>query len=312
MNYVTTCIMMLILGLYFPDASSQQNCEVHKYLNQNLPGQIAELFAEGVISTEEYEHGSPAFSPSYDEIYWGVRINEKPGQEIINFIKRGDSGWSEVMNPSFSRMGNSDLYPVFSKGGQKLFFTSSRPDTSNPEMMNRCIWRVIRNESDWVDPEIVGFDSLDIYGLSVSAKGTLYFMAQMLNDRGTMRYDIYFSKLEKGVYCKPEKIGYPISTDSFEDGPYISDDETFLLFESTRPGGFGGNDLYLSTKTENGNWSDPMNLGKRINSEASERFPYISPDGNYFFFGSNRTGNYDIYWISASIIYSIKKNKWDD
>jgi hypothetical protein len=308
MKRMTSKIIILVWGLSSSCIFSQQQLNDINYLNEESPGFTAQLFGKGIISTKDYEHGSPAFSPSYEEIYWGVRMNQEPGREIIIYVKRVENGWSEPKNPSFSVMGNGDLYPVFSKNGKDIYFTSDRPAASNPKIMNRCIWKVRRNGKEWSEPEIVGFDSLDIYGLSISPKGTLYFMAQTLKDRGTMLYDIYYSTLENGKYNRPVKIGYPVSTEHYEDGPFISNDEKLLLFESNRSGGEGKLDLYISSKTEDGIWSVPKNLGKLINTESSERFPYISPDGKYFFFGSDRNGNYDIYWISASIIYGVVTN----
>jgi Tol biopolymer transport system component len=129
-------------------------------------------------------------------------------------------------------------------------------------------------------------------------------MAQETKDRGSRNYDIFTSKIENQKYTKPEKVEYPISTEFYEDCPFISRNERFLIFESNRPGGIGKLDLYISTKDKDGKWTEPINLGNLINSEAEERFPYLSPDGKYFFFGSNRTGNFDIYWINASVIYN--------
>ncbi len=305
MKNITFILLMVVLVLSDSCVYSQQQLNNVNYLNEKPPGLTAKIFARGIISTKDYEHGSPEFSPSYDEIYWGIRKDSEYGKEIIRYIKKGENGWSESKYPSFSIMGKGDLYPAFSRDGKELYFTSDRSGKSNSKINNRNIWKVRKNGEEWTEPEIVGFDSLDIYGLSISPKRTLYFMAQEVKDRGTMIYNIYCSEPENSKYNRTEKLGYPISTEHFEDGPFISGDERFLLFESTRPGGYGGNDLYLSIKAEDGTWSVPENLGKLINSEFSERFPYISPDGKYFFFGSNRNGNFDIYWISASVIYRM-------
>jgi len=301
---------VLLVALFFLLAIiivifSQKKVINYNYLNEMSSDSVPLLFAKGIISTQHYEHGSPSFSPSHEEIYWGIRINGEYGKEIIQYISKIEDKWSEPQIPSFSIMGRGDLYPTFSKDGKDIYFTSDRSNASNLEMNPRFIWKVQRDGKEWLDPEIVGFDSLDIYGLSISQKGTLYFMAQAIKDRETMIYDIFYSKLERGKYSRPEKLDYPISTEYYEDGPFISNDEKFLLFESNRPGGNGKVDIYLSSKNEDGTWSLPKNLGKLINSASSERFPYISPDGNYFFFGSDRNGNYDIYWIRSSVLYKM-------
>ena len=74
-----------------------------------------------------------------------------------------------------------------------------------------------------------------------------------------------------------------------------------IIFSSDRPGGFGRADIYIS-HLENGRWSDPMNLGTAVNSEASEYGAMISPDGHFLFFTSSRTGMEDIYWVSTDVL----------
>ena len=106
-------------------------------------------------------------------------------------------------------------------------------------------------------------------------------------------------------------------------------DESYILFDSIRPDGFGANDLYISFKLEDGTWSKATNMGNMINTEYSEMRPYISPDNLYLFFCSNRpgeatddfssydsfmnriknagNGSQDIYWISSNFIMDLKK-----
>jgi Tol biopolymer transport system component len=98
-----------------------------------------------------------------------------------------------------------------------------------------------------------------------------------------------------------------INDGSYIDGPFIARDESFLIFESDREGGAGSIDLYICFKDSNNNWSTPKNMGPKINSPAAERFAGLSPDGKYFFFGSNRSSTLpDLYWIDASVINELR------
>jgi hypothetical protein len=78
-----------------------------------------------------------------------------------------------------------------------------------------------------------------------------------------------------------------------------------MLFESNRSGGYGGADIYISYKNDDGTWALPINLGNRINTGAHERSPYISPDNKYLFFW-RVTSSSDIYWVDAKIIEEFK------
>ena len=295
------CKLLLICVIILNSAANaQQNNLKQNYLNEEPPGLKPKLFAKGIISTEHYEHGNPAFSPYYDEIYWSIRINGQYGKEIINYIKMFDGKWSEVKTAPFSEIGKGDLYPTFSYNGKSIYFTSDRGTNGQIKAASRSIWKTDRKNETWSEAEIVGFDSLDIFGLSVSENRNLYFMAQK-NDVPN-GYDLFYSKFVNGAYQKPEKLSAPLSTGYYEDCPFISRDEKFLIFESNRPGGAGSLDFYISYKLENGSWGEPKKIGVAVNSEFEERFPYISPDGKYFFFASNRNGNFDIYWVSASFL----------
>tara|TARA_R110002012_G_scaffold252147_1_gene430755 strand:- start:600434 stop:601363 length:930 start_codon:yes stop_codon:yes gene_type:complete len=84
--------------------------------------------------------------------------------------------------------------------------------------------------------------------------------------------------------------------------PFIIKD--FMVFASDRAGGFGGFDLYYSENI-NGEWTEPQNLGSRINSEHDEYRPIIHPMGpdftnDFMIFSSNRPvglGGFDLYYV---------------
>lgn len=300
-------VRKIILALIFFQTIlfSQGNINNINYLNEEPPGLEAKIFAKGIISTEDYEHGSPAFSPDFSEIYWGVYENHVHGNAVIKYIKRTGDSWSEPAIPSFSGYGLGDLYPTFSHDGKEIYFTTDRLSPAIQDTLNRFIWKIKRTEKGWSDPETVWFDSLDIYGISIAVSGNLYFMAQHYKERGSRTYNLYYAQFDNGKYSKSARLEQPISTEYYEDCPFISPDEKFMIFESMRPGGFGKTDLYISKRKNNGQWAEPVNLGKLVNTSESERFSYISPDGKYFFFASKRTGSYEVYWIDASFIYDL-------
>ena len=100
----------------------------------------------------------------------------------------------------------------------------------------------------------------------------------------------------------PELGTGPVSVD-----PFISPDETYLVFCSTKPGGYGQDDLYISFRGGDGAWQEPMNLGMSINSSGSENRPHVTLDGQYLFYTSNRAGQRDIYWVSTAIFARLKE-----
>ncbi|HRQ52467.1 MAG TPA: flagellar motor protein MotB, partial [Agriterribacter sp.] len=78
--------------------------------------------------------------------------------------------------------------------------------------------------------------------------------------------DLFFSSLTKKGWSIPENIGEPVNTEFWESSPCLSPDKRELYFSSNRPGGYGGKDIYVSKRMPNGRWSEPENLGSRINT----------------------------------------------
>lgn len=78
--------------------------------------------------------------------------------------------------------------------------------------------------------------------------------------------------------------------------PALSNDGKYLVFASNMTGGYGGTDLYISNRLA-GEWSQPVNLGPTINSNANDAFPFWHPSGILIFAseGHDGQGGYDLY-----------------
>ena len=85
--------------------------------------------------------------------------------------------------------------------------------------------------------------------------------------------------------------------------PTLSEDGQTIIFASDMPGGFGGMDLY-SISFDEGQWTEPKNLGASINSTQDEVFPYIHYSTGMLYFSSNGhggMGGFDIFWTSKTL-----------
>lgn len=109
---------------------------------------------------------------------------------------------------------------------------------------------------------------------------------------------LYEGKVSRNVWYSVTPILIPESEDYSVAHPCMSADGNMLFFTSDKAGGYGGSDIYVCTKKENGTWGEPENLGQQVNSAADEITPYYhSEDGNLYF-ASNRDGGmggFDIY-----------------
>jgi predicted secreted protein/Tol biopolymer transport system component len=95
------------------------------------------------------------------------------------------------------------------------------------------------------------------------------------------------------TFGEPTNLGATINSSAGDAGPCISADGLALYFSSTRPGGYGDKDLWVTTRpTTNDEWTEPVNLGPTINSSAHDAGPCISADGLALYFSSERPGGY--------------------
>jgi len=300
------------------------------YLGQNPPGMTPEVFEPKIVSTGLDELNS-VFSPDGREFYFCVR--NFLGAVSIFQMKMEGMNWSHPkLLPFASRYGDIDV--TMSPDGSKILFSSLRPvPGSEKPKEDYDFWMVERKGDTWGDPIYLGEDinseSHDFYPM-MAGNGTIYFSSQR---EGPGTNNIYRSECVDGRYSKAVKLCDAINTEHREFDPYVSPDESFLIFTSNRPEGFGLGDLYISFKDQEGNWAKAKNLGDKINTSGSEYCPMISPDGKYLFFtGAGRGGRRipdkpftyedfknshnkaenglsDIFWVDAKIIEDLKPGK---
>jgi outer membrane protein OmpA-like peptidoglycan-associated protein len=106
-----------------------------------------------------------------------------------------------------------------------------------------------------------------------------------------------------GEWSEAENMGRNINTDAWESAPSLSPDKRDLYFSSTRAGGYGGCDIWVSHRTENGSWQKPVNLGPTINTSGDDGCPFIHADNLTLYFNSNGHAGYGL-----SDLFVTRKN----
>ena len=159
-------------------------------------------------------------------------------------------------------------------------------------------------------------------GVSVTADGRTLYFSRITYDGGYANCDIYSGKwypegdlntLEKknntvkkaaSGKWEVERMGSNINGErTWESQPSVSADGQWLYFASNRKGGVGGTDIWRCHRLKNGDWSRPENLGARVNTVGSEKFPFLHADGHTLYFvsdGWQGFGGYDVYFIDLA------------
>lgn len=132
---------------------------------------------------------------------------------------------------------------------------------------------------------------------------TMYFTRNNFLDgkRGRNGQKVTLLKLYKADFVngKWQNISeLPFNSDQYSTAhPTLSNDETILYFASDMPGTLGQSDLYKVAINSDGSFAKPENLGKTINTEGRETFPFISGDNELYFAsdGQPGLGGLDVY-----------------
>jgi hypothetical protein len=182
----------------------------------------------------------------------------------------------------------SDADPFITADGKQFYFISKRPVNGRAKTDND-IWMMNKTETGWSQPlhldPPVNSDADEWYP-TMTREGTIYFGSDRPGGHG--KTDLYRARLVEGKYVTAENLGEPVDTAGDEYEPFIAPDESFLVFMAAgRPDAVGRGDLYVSYR-HGEKWSEPQNLGNKINSGGTEYSPKISPDGKYFFWSSTR------------------------
>lgn len=151
------------------------------------------------------------------------------------------------------------------------------------------VYRVERlPEGGWGPPENLPFnDSAADACPMVTADGrTVYWQKDRSGNA-----ELYVAYLDDaGEWSEGQPLPAPVNLpDSHETNPHISEDEQVLYFTSDRVGGFGGSDLYVTYRLDDGTWSEPENLGPTFNTEAGEDQFWLSQDGQTAYFNRDLT-----------------------
>ncbi len=331
------CIgILLSLGIVFNCCVPQDDLPVLKgpYLGQKPPGMIPEIFAPGIVSTGMHE-ASLVFSPDGKLMSFHIMHLTHRFTAIV-FVEQKNGQWTKPQVASFSgKFQDSDAF--FSYDSQKLFFNSDRPSEDNGKAGNLDIWVVEREKTGWSEPKnlgtVVNSEDVDV-NPCVTLNGTLYFASNRAGGQGS--HDIYRSRLKNGKYSEPENLGDSINTSNFESSPFVSPDESYIIFNRFTPKkGEVISGLHISFKKSDGSWSKAINMGNVINDLEPAMFAFVSYDGRYLFFTSTKVpylpytgkaltydeivkmfsspqnGTGDIYWVSAKIIEELSLKELD-
>lgn len=279
------------------------------YLGQKPPGITPEIFAPYIVCTEKNE-GYLVFLDQGRVLVFDRWLPQTEESNPYLVMEERDGRWTKPRTSNHPQNPFDPELPI-EPDERTLFFALNRSTEGMGE--SKTGWDIWMTK--WQDhgfspirrlEEPVSSEKRDAWA-SLAENGNLYFMS---NRDGTYgRWDIYRAEYKEGQYVNVQNIGLPVNSEVSDADPAIAPDESYLLFCSQRPGGFGKLDLYITFRKQDGTWSIPQNMGPGINTPYSDEKPYVTRDGKYLFFSNDAPGNLEIYWVDSKITEDLKPDE---
>jgi hypothetical protein len=261
---------------------------------QSVPGTSPELNTPSL-------DGCPFASPDGRSLYLA---SDRPGGLggidiwVARRAHRGDP-WGPPRNLGAPVNSTADDFCPSPTSGRRLFFVSTRPGGCG----QADIYLARRASHGWTTPRNLG---CEVNSAAAEA-------GPVLLKRGRTRL-LYFSSTRPGGFA-PEAPGSPpdadlyvsaasrnggfsvpvlvagVNTAANDARPHLRADGLELVFDSDRPSGLGGPDIWSTARASlRARWSVPVNLGANVNSVAAETRASFADHGHTLYFGSTRSG----------------------
>lgn len=220
-----------------------------------------------------------------DEIWFSVLDEE------------GNWGAAQHLGPPLNNNNHNFVNSITPDGNTMLLGNQYFKESSDAYGSGFSISR--KGKEGWGFPEnqkIKNYVNHDRYvNYYMSNDGKKVFMNIRAEDtRGTS--DLYVSFLQKdGSWTQPKNLGTTVNSTGSECCAFFSADDVTLYFASDGHNGYGSSDIFMTRRLDDtyGTWSEPLNMGKVLNSDQWDAYYTIPASGEYAYFVRNS----DIYRV---------------
>jgi OOP family OmpA-OmpF porin len=227
---------------------------------------------------------------------------------LISFLVGPLPAQQNLSQKSFGNVNSAydEQSPFVSPDGKVLYWTvANHPDNVGGKKDPGDIWYAVWTGDEWSFPSHAGKLINDAGYNAVggfSHDGNRIFLLSHYKSGATSNTQgIAVSIKGEDGWSTPENINVPYFLNRSTKGTqgYLSTTVEAFVFSADSYSTVGGEDLYVSL-LQSGQWSEPKNLGKKINTALQEFSPSLSADGRYIFFASNGRKGYG----SADVFFS--------
>ncbi|MEA2041814.1 MAG: OmpA family protein [Bacteroidota bacterium] len=276
-------------------------------LKQKNTGSYKPNKLAGEVNTKGWEYAASVTADGKQLVFCGRNRegNLEDGMEDIFYSKKKNGKWTKpvlVSDLSTSYMNEAPL-SISADGTRMLMFSEGDiyySDKTQKGWTRKKIFPQLNLYEAWEADAMMTADGNAVFYISDRVGGTgmpVRFGKAYHGGRGG-NTDIYVSEMKNGEWSKPINIGSVVNTPYAERSPFLHADMKTLYFSSQGHAGFGALDVFMSKRLNDTSWtewSEPVNLGKGINTESEEYDYEISGDGIEAYFSYFGGKDPDIY-----------------
>ena len=258
---------------------------------------VVTRMSEAINSTEGSEYVPVISADGKTLLFCGRYREDSVGGEDIYISHWTEEGWGKA----------EPLYELCEKEKNEAPLALSADGTTMILFQDGMLCTATKTAEGWQKPVKMS-DKINISPWQADAVLTsdgkaMLFAAKKQGDYEAIKsVNIFVSELdENGEWGEPIDLGPTINTNFTDRSPVLHPDMKTLYFSTDGRSTRGGLDVYMSTRLREDSWtewSEPVSLGKEINTVGTDCWYKISTDGKLAYFAKEgKDYMYDLYTL---------------
>lgn len=310
-------------GYYSIDAVGITDSETPIDLKLELvPNVKEELVSEKLDErvNSPYEELKPILSPDGKQLFFGRKFHPDNigGIEDYEDIWVSDldtvtNEWQEAKNVGepLNSEGPNWVSSITPDGNTMVLLIGNEYDEKKKKLFSGVSVSSKAGDS-WSKPESLKID--DFYNMAEKAnfylansRKTLIMSIKRDDSYGDRDLYVSFEKRD-GSWTAPMNLGANVNTATDETSPFLAADDKTLFFSSAGYIGFGKSDIYMTRRLDDTwqNWSEPYNMGPKVNSSGDDLFFSMPAEGNFAYYTKeDSVGDMNIYRLPMPLFNEL-------
>ncbi len=268
------------------------------------------------VNSQYIEH-SPILSPDGKRLYFSRRGHpdnqggaEDPADIWFSELDESVGEWLPAKNigPPLNNSGPNFISAIIPDGEEQIILLGNRY-RSKGRMFSGVSLARISSDGSISTPENISIKN----DYNYSPKADYYpttdqkvLLMSVERDDTYGNRDLYVSFKKGEEWSEPLSLGGDVNTAADEASPYLQEDNKTLFFSSSGFSGFGGSDIYKTSRLDNSwtKWTEPENMGGGLNSTGDDvYFNMPATSKHAYFTRGNSDENTDIFRFTVDDFY---------